>query len=162
MRTGGHCSIYDGASVVSPRVGAFDGQDRVQAGTVYCMSGEALLHFHSDAQQFVENEDTGAMEPVVTGFEGDYMGFSLEFEVVDATGMVDVVADRGGFTIDMTVENANLSAVPPETVIAFPNASVLNMSVRRSPSSKCGLTSDTMALITLDCGTVRSLSIIWP
>eukprot|EP01052_Picozoa_sp_SAG31_P011678 SAG31_NODE_666_length_12962_cov_37.025033_7_plen_3251_part_01 len=121
--------IYDGASVVSPRPFAADGADRMLSGTVYCLSGEALLHFHSDTQEFVENEDTGIMEPVVTPYDGDYTGFSLEFEVIDRSELVSVVAERGdGFFVDMLVQNSNLSTIPPETVIQFPNASQLNMS----------------------------------
>ena len=128
-RPGDFLRIYDGASVVSPRPFAADGADRVHKGTVYCLSGEALLHFHSDPQEFVENEDTGVMEPVVTEFDGDYHGFELEFEVIDRSELVQAVAERGeGFFVDMLVGNPNTTAIPPETVISFPNASLLNLS----------------------------------
>eukprot|EP01051_Picozoa_sp_SAG22_P014015 SAG22_NODE_1642_length_3908_cov_3.850092_4_plen_287_part_00 len=132
-RPGDFLRVYDGASVISPRVGAFDGADRVQAGTVYALSGEALLHWHVDPAVWVENEDTGIMEQVYNSeFDGpdrEFQGFELEFEVVEAATMVPAVAERGdGFLVDLLVENTNLSSVPPETVIAFPNASLLNMS----------------------------------
>jgi hypothetical protein len=41
--------VYDGGSTFAPRIGAFDGFDDIEEGTLYSTGSEMLLHFHAAA-----------------------------------------------------------------------------------------------------------------
>ena len=42
--------VFDGGSIAHPRVGAFDGHDAVENGTLYSSGREMMLHFHVEEQ----------------------------------------------------------------------------------------------------------------